>query len=497
MRSIRFKSMVSLSVVSLLIMFVTFICSYFLAESYLNASLHRQIEEADHALSIVLKEPVFAYDKESSEDILKSFAEFPYIHTISVSDHRGKLIAEAVGDGSVPKKEALLTNTIDVLWENNKLIGSVSVTYQLDSNVPILTSIKKMFFGIGFGLLLAQLAICWVVISKYVIRPLQSVIRALSEVAEGEGDLTQRLDINSSDEVGLLARQFDLFIDKLQGMVGQIVASSNELSACSDEIKNYSVNNSTATGTQLTELEQVATALSEMSSSTKEVHHNAEQTALKTTNCNKLAAESRKTVEQTVRTINTLAGDLSVTESKVTLLKERSVHISTVLDVIRGIADQTNLLALNAAIEAARAGQQGRGFAVVADEVRHLAQRTQNSTLEIEQIIQDLQHSSIESSELMSVANQTLHEAVTSTEKAMGSLQHIIDEVDEINDMNVHVADATKEQNIVAAEISEKVTNITMLTSEVTQNVAHVTELGTTLDDTSSSILMHLGKFKV
>ena len=497
MNSIRYKSMLSLSLVSLTIMLATFVTSYILAENYFKNSLSQQIKESDQALSIVLKEPIFAYDVVSSKDILDSFVAFPYIHRISVQDHRGQLIVNVQEDANTPNDDDILNHMIDIKWNNEKLIGRVSVDYRLDSNEALLSNVQHMFIVIGVSLLLAQILTNWIVVSKYVVSPLQRVVRALTEVAEGEGDLTQRLNVKSSDEVGTLARQFDTFVESLHNIVKQIITSSNSLTLCSQDIKRHSLNNSENTSTQLSELEQIATALSEMSSSTNEVYQTAESTSVKTNSCNQLAAQSRHVVKETVSTINDLAGDLSQTASKVNQLKERTVHISTVLDVIRGIADQTNLLALNAAIEAARAGEQGRGFAVVADEVRSLAQRTQDSTLEIEQIIQELQNASVESCDLMEVANHTLNDAIDSTGSAMESLESIIVEVAEINDMNVHVAGATKEQNIVAAEISEKVTNITMLASEITSNAGHVTQLGNNLDSTAKSIKQHLDKFQV
>ena len=199
MNSIRYKSMLSLSLVSLTIMLATFVTSYILAENYFKNSLSQQIKESDQALSIVLKEPIFAYDVVSSKDILDSFVAFPYIHRISVQDHRGQLIVNVQEDANTPNDDDILNHMIDIKWNNEKLIGRVSVDYRLDSNEALLSNVQHMFIVIGVSLLLAQILTNWIVVSKYVVSPLQRVVRALTEVAEGEGDLTQRLNVKSSD----------------------------------------------------------------------------------------------------------------------------------------------------------------------------------------------------------------------------------------------------------------------------------------------------------
>jgi methyl-accepting chemotaxis protein len=337
----------------------------------------------------------------------------------------------------------------------------------------------------------------WAVLTRYVVNPIKTVADAMAEIAQGGGDLTQRLTVVNDDEIGMLSNNFNTFISNLHELIQRIVNSADELLVCSGDIKSNAGRNATATQQQLREIEQAATALHEMTATTQEVAQNASDTADKTQSCNELAMTGSAIVRKTVDEIHNLSSEITTTSEKIVELKDKSEHINTVLEVIKEIAEQTNLLALNAAIEAARAGEQGRGFAVVADEVRGLAQRTQQSTEEIEVIIKDLQSSSEESNRMMEVSSGTLAQAVEESGKATLSLEEIIRDINMINDMNTQVATAAEEQTVVAGEISEKVSTINDITSEVTENAGYVGELGSRLDSLSSSIKDDLSKFKL
>ncbi|MDG3086021.1 methyl-accepting chemotaxis protein [Vibrio hannami] len=457
MNSIKYKSMIFLSAITLLVMVVIMTASYQLVTNYYDEAFEKQAVEADNTLSVVLQEPIFAYDSELAGDILTSFVAFPYIHAIKAYDHRDKLIAEATESSAKPADSQLVSHSKEVVWGGSKVVGKIEVTYRLDSNDGALSAARTMFMLIAVLVLLALGVTNWFILGRYVVKPIEIVADAMSEIAQGGGDLTQRLDIKSDDEVGRLAKSFDTFLSNLHGLVQRIVNSADELAVCASEIKGGAGKNAAATQDQLKEIEQVATALNEMSSTTQEVSNNANTTADKTHSCNELADKGHGIVKKTVDEIYVLGDDLMGTSKKISELRDRSEHINTVLVVIKEIAEQTNLLALNAAIEAARAGEHGRGFAVVADEVRGLAQRTQDSTQEIEGIIKDLQTSSEEANQLMSATSETLANTIEESADAIDALEDIIRDVNEINDMNTHIATATEEQNVVTAEVSEKV----------------------------------------
>jgi methyl-accepting chemotaxis protein len=490
--------MLFLSTASLLVMVIIFSISYMLAKNHFDDALTKQIKGLNNTLSIALQEPIFSYDSGLIENIMSSFMNLPFVDSIKAYDQRDKLLGKVHDDESKKaNSQDLRIDTIDIVWSDKSVIGHLEVTYRIDSNAELLSSIKIMFLLIGIILILVLQATNWFVLTRYVVNPIKVVANAMAEIAQGGGDLTRRLNIQSKDEVGVLAHGFDTFISNLHTLVQKIVNSNNELSNCSQSIKSNANENTKSTEQQLLEIEQVATALNEMSSATQEVARNANETADKTQRCNELAIKGNTIVKNTINDIHNLGQEINSTSDKIIELKEQSAQINTVLDVIKGVAEQTNLLALNAAIEAARAGEQGRGFAVVADEVRSLAQRTQDSTTEIEGIINNLQSASEGASKLMQSTSATLQKTIDESGGAITALDNIIKDIVVINDMNAQVATATEEQSSVASEVSDKVLIINNATVVITDNAASIEQLSDQLDSLSSSINRDLSNFKL
>ncbi|PFG46195.1 methyl-accepting chemotaxis protein [Vibrio sp. ES.051] len=495
MNSIKQKSMALLSLVTLVVMIVAFMATYYVAKGYLDKSLQSDIIDTNQTLSIVLQEPVFAYDQALITNIIDSFVVYPHIESIQVADHRGKILATANADEAAAK-HVLNSQIVDVFWGEDKKVGALSIEYRLDANDSLLQALKFVLIMLGGALLVALLATNWIVLSLFVVKPVEKVAQALHEIAEGGGDLTKRLNIITNDEFGRLATSFDSFVEHLQSLVQSIVHSANSLGVCSSDIKRSAHINAQSMKSQSADVEQVATALNEMSSATEEVSGNAVQTSEKTVQCSELANSGSAVVSKTVSEVKELGVQIEQTSLTIGALREKSSDINTVLEVIKEIAEQTNLLALNAAIEAARAGDQGRGFAVVADEVRGLAQRTQNSTEEIEEIIRELQTASTQAGEQMSKTSERLSYTLEESDRALEALADILEHISVITDMNTQVATATEEQNAVAADVSEKVENINTTTQEVTQNALHVGEVAEKLDKLSGEIKLGLNKFK-
>ncbi len=341
------------------------------------------------------------------------------------------------------------------------------------------------------------LAITAYLIAASIARNITSVSDNLQEIAQGDGDLTQRLSALSKDEVGLLVGHFNTFMDKLQTMIQELTGYSSHVGTAAEELTNIAQESREGIESQRAEAEQVATASNEMSATIVEVARNAEQAASAATAAHDAASDGNAVVSNTIELINQLATDVGEGSAAVNHLREDSDSIGSVLDVIRGIAEQTNLLALNAAIEAARAGEQGRGFAVVADEVRTLASRTQDSTKEIQSMIEKLQSSASQASEIMARSQSTSEKGVAEAARAGAALTKITESVSVINNMNEQIASASEEQSSVASEIDQNIINISQSADANAENIGQLANAGSSLNNVAIQMQELVGQFKV
>ncbi|PAU53152.1 chemotaxis protein [Pseudomonas sp. PIC25] len=344
-----------------------------------------------------------------------------------------------------------------VMSELNQLQGELSA--QHDANVLGMALV---------GLLIAVIGLLAIWFVGYgIARPLRQMVVMLDDIAQGEGDLTRRLEVDRADELGQIAKGFNTFLAKLQTMIGQVVTSVQKVSDSSEYTADIAIRTNQGVQKQLAEIELVATAVHEMTATAQDVARNATHAAEAANHADQAANEGKRIVQSTSEAITALANEIGRAVGVVQSLAKDSENINAILVTIRSIAEQTNLLALNAAIEAARAGEQGRGFAVVADEVRNLAQKTQQATEEIQTMIQQLQNGTRDVVSVMENSQARTDDSVQQAAEAAQALASITEAVSVINDMNTQIASAAEEQSAVAEDINRNVTTIGQVAQEV------------------------------
>ena len=337
--------------------------------------------------------------------------------------------------------------------------------------------------------------VSWLV--SFLFRDLGRVSKALEEIASGEGDLTQRLEPRSDDEVGQLAHNFNTFVGNMHTMVSTLSLVSAALSEQSKQTASQAEERSSRILMQQDEINMVATAINEMAAATQEIAGNADHTAQNEGEAVTACVHGSDQVSQTQGSIQNLAQEVQVATDVIQELEAHGKHINTILATIQNIAEQTNLLALNAAIEAARAGEQGRGFAVVADEVRVLSQRTHASTKEIQQMIETLQSTTGKAVGIMDDSRMLAGTSVDDANAASASLTQIHESVERISDMATQIASAAEEQASVTSEITRNTEGIRDVSNDLALEAHSAAEQAAQLSELSHELENEIRRFKL
>ncbi|AYV15022.1 MULTISPECIES: methyl-accepting chemotaxis protein [Shewanella] len=329
------------------------------------------------------------------------------------------------------------------------------------------------------------------------VTPIRNMLDNLNDIAQGEGDLTKRLQVHGEDEIAQLGQAFNRFVDKLQHIIRDVTTATHEVQDASGSIHAQTQAIAAQLANHNNETDQVVTAITEMSSTAQEVAMNTTQVAEATHVASDEVAKAQECVDTSLTEISTLMAEINSAADHIQSLNEQSQKINSVLSVIGGIAEQTNLLALNAAIEAARAGEQGRGFAVVADEVRSLASRTQASTLEINEMLSELHRLVSQAVSAMEESQQSCHRSVESSRLISESLGAVTSSVTSINDMSTQIATAATEQSSVTEEINRNIYAIQEIVAELLHSSEEAARVSQTVSHSGDNLGQLVNQFRV
>ncbi|MGL4833130.1 MAG: methyl-accepting chemotaxis protein [Shewanella sp.] len=384
------------------------------------------------------------------------------------------------------------------------MIGTGAYIDDIDAAVAdYRQTITEQLSGLSLQLLLIAIVLtggsCFVIIlvANRMVLPIKNMADNLNDIAQGEGDLTKRLTVNGADEIAQLGQSFNLFVDKLQTIIGDVADATAKVTNAAHAIHAQTKVMSSQLISHNNETDQVVTAITEMSSTASEVAQNTTQVAEATQAATGDVANAQRCVDASLEEIATLMEQINHAAGSIQSLSAQSQKINSVLSVIGGIAEQTNLLALNAAIEAARAGEQGRGFAVVADEVRSLASRTQASTLEINEMLSALHKLVSQAVKTMEESQQSCVRSVNSSRAISESLGSVTSAVTAINDMSTQIATAATEQSSVTEEINRNVYAIQEIVNDLLKSSEDAARVSQTVSVEGVSLGKLVGQFRI